>query len=104
MIMTDKIFIHNLKYQKINENPKEFIDEMLENGSFFYWMREDLSDFMIERQFISDIKHLVSKEHIYFTSSSNPRLTKMTAKIIKSCFDWKKIIKQIKEKYYEKTK
>ena len=52
---------------------------------------------------ISDIKQIVTHEHVYITSSSNPRLRKMTTKIIKSCFDWKKIIKKIKEMYYEET-
>ena len=101
--MTDKIFIHNLEYLNLNQNPGEFIIGVLEDGGFYDWMREELSDFEIERSMISDIKQKASHEHIYITSSSNPRLRKMTAKIIKSCFEWKKIIKKIKKLYYEKT-
>lgn len=101
--MTDKIFIHDLQYLELNIKPGEFINRVLEDGGFYDWMREDLSDFEIERHMISDIKQIVTHEHVYITSSSNPRLRKMTTKIIKSCFDWKKIIKKIKEMYYEET-
>ena len=101
--MTNKIFIHNLKFFELNRNPEEFIDKLLGEGYFYNWMKEDLTDFEIERFMISDIKQVVSHEHVYITSTSNPRLKKMTLKIIKSCFDWKKIIKKIKMMYYEKT-